>query len=83
MHNFHRSLDRIPSNSDGTVNRNEEETLVADDRAALTPSQIVEQKLIAQLHTSPLLVSQMQRLLKPRPLASENPKIQVTNIESY
>jgi hypothetical protein len=47
--------------------RNEEETLVADDRAALAPSQIVEQRLIDLLRTSPLLVSQLQRQLKPGP----------------
>jgi len=45
--------------------RNDEETLVADSRAALTPSQQVEQKLIGRLKTSPLLMSQMQRRLKP------------------
>jgi len=48
----------------GTV-RNDEETLVADDRATLTPSQMVEQKLIGWLKTSPLLVSHVQRQLKP------------------
>lgn len=47
--------------------RNEEETLVLDDRATLTPSQIVEQKLIGRLKASPLLLSQMQRRLKPGP----------------
>jgi hypothetical protein len=41
--------------------------LVTDDRAALTPSQIVEQKLIDLLRTSPLPVSQVQRRLKPGP----------------
>ena len=45
----------------------QEETLVADDRAALTPSQHVEQKLIRILRASPLLVSQVQRRLKPGP----------------
>ena len=49
MHTFKRPVDRHPPKSDSTVHRNEEETLVADDRAALTPSQIVEQKLIDQL----------------------------------
>jgi hypothetical protein len=47
--------------------RNEEETLVADSRAALTPSQIVEQKLIGRLKASPLLISHVQRRLKPGP----------------
>ena len=47
--------------------RTEEETLVADDRDALTPSQQVEQKLIDMLKASPLLVSQVQRRLRPGP----------------
>jgi hypothetical protein len=67
MRNFNRPVDGLPPKSDSTVNRNEEETLVADDRAALTPSQIVEQRLIDQLRASPVLVSQMQRRLKPGP----------------
>jgi hypothetical protein len=45
----------------------DEETLVADDRACLTPSQQVEQKLIGMLKASPLLVSHVQRRLKPGP----------------
>ena len=45
----------------------DEETLVVDDRAGLTPSQQVEQKLIGMLKASPLLVSHVQRRLKPGP----------------
>jgi hypothetical protein len=45
----------------------DEETLVADRRATLTPSQMVEQKLIHMLRGSALLVSQVQRRLKPGP----------------
>ena len=45
----------------------EEETLVADDRAGLKPSQQVEQKLIGMLKASPLLVSHVQRRMKPGP----------------
>jgi hypothetical protein len=45
----------------------DEETLVADDRAGLTPSQHVEQKLIGILKASPVLVSHVQRRLKPGP----------------
>ena len=60
-------VDRRPPSSDAATNRSEEETLVADDRAALTPSQMVEQKLIEMLRTNPLLVSQIQRRLKPGP----------------
>lgn len=47
--------------------RDDEETLVIDDRAMLTPSQLVEQKLIGRLKASPLLISQVQRRLKPGP----------------
>ena len=45
----------------------DEEILVADDRACLSPSQQVEQKLIGMLKASPLLVSHVQRRLKPGP----------------
>lgn len=45
----------------------EDETLILDSRAALTPSQLVEQKLIGRLQSSALLVSQVQRRLKPGP----------------
>lgn len=50
-----------------TIRNEEEETLVLDSRAALTPSQLVEQKLIGRLKASPLMVSQLQRRLKPGP----------------
>ncbi len=54
--------------SDSTPDyRPEEETLVADGRAAMTPSQHVEQKLIGMLKASPLLVSHVQRRLRPGP----------------
>jgi hypothetical protein len=46
--------------------RNDEETLVVNDRSALSPSQIVEQKLIGRLKSSPVLVSHVQQQLKPR-----------------
>ncbi len=45
----------------------DDEVLVNDDRASLTPSQHVEQKLIGMLKASPLLVSHVQRRLKPGP----------------
>ncbi len=47
--------------------RAEEETLVADKRVNLTPSQHVEQKLIELLNGSSVLVSQVQRRLRPGP----------------
>jgi hypothetical protein len=45
----------------------DEETLVADGRSQLSPSQHVEQKLIGILKASPLMVSHVQRRLKPGP----------------
>ena len=44
-----------------------EETLVADARAGLTPSQLVEQKLLAALKAHPVLASQFHRRLRPGP----------------
>jgi hypothetical protein len=52
---------------EAAARKTEEETLVADGRASLTPSQHVEQKLIGMLRGSSLLVSQVQRRLKPGP----------------
>jgi hypothetical protein len=46
-----------------------EELLVADDRAGLTPSEMVERKLVRLLKTSPLPVSQLsttRRLIQAR-----------------
>ncbi|WP_162672505.1 hypothetical protein [Gemmata massiliana] len=65
MSNIRPNLDRRPIGSDAPITRSEEETLVADDRAALSPSQMVEQRLISMLKSSPLLVSHVQRRLKP------------------
>jgi hypothetical protein len=53
--------------AEAAIPRNDEETLIADDRAALTPSEVVEQKLIGRLKDSPLLISHVQRRLKPGP----------------
>jgi hypothetical protein len=55
---------RMPKTEPVTA-QNAEETLVADDRATLTPSQMVEQKLIGRLKQSDVLVSHIQRQLKP------------------
>jgi hypothetical protein len=55
------------SGAESATPRAEEETLVADSRALLSPSQVVEQKLIGMLKASPLLVSHVQRRLKPGP----------------
>jgi hypothetical protein len=65
MNIFPKTVDRPSPVSDVTTSRNDEETLVVDGRAALTPSQVVEQKLIDILSSSPLLVSQVQRRMKP------------------
>lgn len=43
----------------------DEETLIVDPRATLSPSQLVEQKLMGMLKTSSVMVSHMQRRLKP------------------
>ena len=45
--------------------RDEDETLIVDSRAALTPAQQVEQRLLGLLSTSPVLISQVQRTLRP------------------
>ena len=70
MNNKNQDAERR-SNDDEVNTRDDEETdeetLVADDRAAMTPSQLVEQKLIGRLKDSPLLISQIQRRLKPGP----------------
>lgn len=47
--------------------RQSEETLVADARAALTPSQHVEQRLLGILKASAVLVSHVQRRMRPGP----------------
>jgi hypothetical protein len=68
MKDSNSNADRREIGGDTTdPNRHPEETLVADSRAALTPSQYVEQRLIGMLRASPLMVSQVQRRLKPGP----------------
>ncbi|WP_439630683.1 hypothetical protein [Gemmata sp.] len=57
------SFDRYQTGTEAPTTREEEETLVADGRARLSPSQMVEQRLIGMLKASPLLVSQVQRRL--------------------
>jgi hypothetical protein len=44
-----------------------EEVLVPDTRARLTPSQMVDRKLISMTETCPLLVSHLQDSVKRRP----------------
>jgi hypothetical protein len=44
-----------------------EEVLVPDDRALLTPAQMVERKLVSMLETNPVLVSHLQDSVKRRP----------------
>jgi hypothetical protein len=64
------TIDRRFPGSEAAIARTDwtdEETLVADSRAALSPSQIVEQKLIRMLKDSPVLVSHIQQRLKPGP----------------
>ena len=45
----------------------EDETLVADRRGDMTPSQLVEEKLVGMLKSSHLPVSHVQRFAKPGP----------------
>jgi hypothetical protein len=45
---------------DATVSRSNQEVLVPDARARLTPAQMVERKLVSTLQRCPLMVSQMQ-----------------------
>ena len=59
------TFDRYQTNDDTANIRTDEETLVKDSRAELTPSQMVEQRLIGMLKSSSILVSQVQRRLKP------------------
>ena len=61
------TADRQRPGSEAATSRNPEETLVTDDRAALTPSEMVEQKLMGILNGTPLLISHVQRRLKPGP----------------
>lgn len=46
--------------------RQAEDVLIADARAQLTPSQMVERKLVSLLRGAPLPVSQLQRPLARR-----------------
>jgi len=43
----------------------DEETLVSDHRDLVRPAQRVEQKLVAALQASPVLLSQMQKVKRP------------------
>lgn len=52
-------LTRKPSTERTTLGRATEEVLVADPRAGLTPSQMVERKLIGLLRGTALPVSQL------------------------
>ncbi|VTT97779.1 unnamed protein product [Gemmataceae bacterium] len=63
MNNNTTSFDRYQTGSDAPTVRDDEETLVVDSRAVISPSQMVEQRLIGMLKASPLLVSQVQRRL--------------------
>lgn len=64
MNNRQPTFDRSQTNNEADNIWADEESLVADSRADLTPSQMVEQRLIGMLKSSPLLVSQVQRRLQ-------------------
>lgn len=53
--------------TDKAARTEEDETLVTDYRASLTPSQHVEQRLIGMLKSSSIMLSQVQRRMKPGP----------------
>lgn len=67
MNSTKQVSDLRPLNTDTSTAWQEEETLILDNRAEMSPSQMVEQKLISMLKSSPLLVSHVQRRLKPGP----------------
>jgi hypothetical protein len=52
-----------------------EEVLVADPRAALTPAQMVEQKLVSLLEGRPVPVSQVRLARVPREDGGRKPKL--------
>jgi hypothetical protein len=47
------------------VETDQDESFVEDQRESLRPAQHVERKLVAILHSSPVLVSQLQKVVKP------------------
>jgi hypothetical protein len=60
---------RKPSTERMILARPTEEVLVADSRAGLTPSQMVERKLIGLLRGTPLPVSQLANDARRRGLS--------------
>jgi hypothetical protein len=62
-----RTDDSLTRGEEFAIYRDTDETLTADDRDLLSPSELVERKLIGLLKESPLLVSQVQRRLRPSP----------------
>ncbi len=67
MSEHHIPADRFPAGHDTAYRTTAEETQVVDARAGLTPSQMVEQRLVRLLNTSPLMLSHVQRWAKPGP----------------
>jgi hypothetical protein len=63
VNNRQTTFDQYSATSEAANICTDEETLVADSRAELTPSQMVEQRLIGMMKSSSLLVSQVQRRL--------------------
>jgi len=59
------SASESKSQLNNAQNNMDDEILVADARAGLTPAQEVERKLLNMLRTSPLLVSRLQSV-RPR-----------------
>jgi hypothetical protein len=68
--NNHTSIDEqgfglLADSASAQLTQSDEETLVADARSELKPSEVVEQRLIGLMKSSPILVSHTQRQLKP------------------
>ena len=51
---------------DSQNSQRREEVLIPDERASLTPAQMVERKLVSTLRRCPLLVSQLQTSVRYR-----------------
>jgi hypothetical protein len=47
------------------VETDQDESFVEDQREALRPAQHVEKKLVAMLHSAPVLVSHLQKVARP------------------
>jgi hypothetical protein len=58
--------DGVKTPAEAVISRSREEVLIPDERAELTPAQMVERKLHSMLRRCPLLVSQLQTSVRVR-----------------